>query len=77
MGTFASIRDVIAAWPTRRDLASDLGTTVDRVHKWAVTGTIPARYHARILRAAATRCIALTADDLVRVHDVGDAEDAA
>lgn len=69
MEAFSTVRDIIAAWPTRRELACDVGTTTDRVHKWAQTGSIPPRFHAPILRAAERRSIPLTAEALVRAHD--------
>jgi hypothetical protein len=47
----------------------DEAVTVERVHKWAKRGVIPATYHGRVLRAAAKRGIALTAADLVAAHD--------
>ena len=68
-------------WASRAALAVDLSglgepVSADRVHKWAQSGAIPAVYHGRILRAAAARGYQLTADDLVRAHDIR-GEDAA
>jgi hypothetical protein len=86
-----SVRDVISLWPSRKSMADEVeaaGTgvpeeavTVERVHKWAARGVIPATYHGRVLRAAARRGIDLSAADLVAVHDLGPStptsEDAA
>ena len=69
MDRISSIKYLIALWPAQRDLAGDLGTTLDRVQKWAQKGAIPAPYHASVLRAAQVRGFAVTADDLVRLHD--------
>lgn len=66
--TYKNISTLIAAWPTRAMLASDLGLSVDRVHKWAQSGTIPARYQLGVLEAATRRAIPLTADELVRLN---------
>lgn len=68
MSTFASISDLIAAWPKRAALAMDIGVTVDRVHKWAQSNTIPARYQKAVLDAAERRGIALSAEELVRLN---------
>lgn len=70
MSDIQTIKDLIDLWPTRAELAADMGTTVDRVHKWAKPGgAVPAWYHADLLRAAAARGFAVTAADLVRLHD--------
>lgn len=77
MPELSTARDVIALWPSRSALACDLcaepggAVTLGRIHKWAQSGAIPAPYHARIIRAAERRGYALTAADLVRVHDAG------
>lgn len=77
-----TVKDVLSLWPARPELERDLNAqpgravTLDRIHKWAQSGVIPAGYHARLLRAAKTRGLSLTADDLVRVHDEPN-EDAA
>lgn len=76
MTEIASIRQLIDLWPTRKTLADDLGTSKERVDKWAQTGSIPARFHAGILRAAGQREFAVTADDLVRLHDQSEGEAA-
>lgn len=62
-------------WPNRAALASDLAdpddpVTVSQIHKWARRGVIPARYHARIMRAAFRRGLGLTADAIVQAHDL-------
>lgn len=66
-----SIRALIDLWPTRRDLAEDVPTTVDRVHKWAVKNNIPSRYHNSVLLAARRRGFPVDAEQLIRLHDVG------
>lgn len=63
-----NISAVIDLWPTRKDLASDLDVSVDRVHKWAQTNAVPARFHFGLLNAAVQRGYPVTADLLVRLH---------
>ena len=64
-----TVKDLIDLWPTRKVLAEDVATTKERVDKWAQTGSIPARFHAAVLRAATVRGFEVTADDIVRMHD--------
>lgn len=75
MENISSIRDLINLWPTRADLASDIGkachalkATTAQVHKWAETQSIPAKYHQAILFAAGERGFSITADLIVRLH---------
>lgn len=77
MTEISSIKALIQCWPSRKVLADDIEVSVDRVNKWAQTSSIPARFHARIIRSAVAREIVLTADDLARLHDVQGEEDAA
>lgn len=60
-----TIEDILRLWPTRRALADRIGLKVDRVHKWASAGTIPARYQQSVLRAAADAGIDLSAERLI------------
>ena len=75
--THISIKALIKCWPTRKDLADDLVVSKERVDKWAQTESIPARYHAAVMRSACKRGIAVSADDLVRLHDSEPAGEAA
>ena len=63
-----TIRDLIDLWPTRRYLAADVTTTVDRVHKWAAKNNIPSRYHQSVLLAARRRQFPVDAERLIRLH---------
>lgn len=76
MEQISTVRDLIDAWPSRKEFAADIEVSVERVQKWAQLGTIPARFWARIIRHGALRSVAVTADDLVRLHDQGDLTDA-
>lgn len=69
MEQIPTVRHLIDLWPTRKVLAEDVAATKERVDKWAQTESIPAKFHARIIRSAATRGFPVTADDLVRLHD--------
>lgn len=77
-----SIKDLIDLWPSRRELASDitaLGSEVDveRVHGWAKTNSIPAKYHRRLIQSAVARGIAVSADLLADLHDCPESRGAA
>lgn len=63
-----TVRELIDLWPSRRELADDIGTTVERVQKWARFQSIPAKYHLAVLEAAERRGLAVTADLIVRLH---------
>jgi DNA-binding transcriptional regulator YiaG len=73
----SSIKALIKCWPSRKDLADDLVVSKERVDKWAQTASIPARFHARLIRAGNARGISVTADLLARLHDGDNQEDAA
>lgn len=74
MGHFTTVKSFIDAFPGRQALADDLsvlcGTpiTVDRIHKWALSGSIPAKYHLVVVRAAASRGVPVTAEQLDEMH---------
>lgn len=76
MEQISTIRDLIDAWPSRKEFAADMGVSVERVQKWAQLGTIRPRFWARIIRHGLVRAIPVTADDLVRMHDEGDAPES-
>ncbi|WP_138423699.1 hypothetical protein [Maritimibacter alexandrii] len=90
MQTPTTLREVIDLWPNRQALVDDLAhlgharVTLAAVYKWPENG-IPAPYHFDVLRAAAARGFALTAEDIVRLHaapgattvDLGPQETAA
>ena len=76
MDKISSIRDLINLWPTRNDLAKDLmvicaalKVTMAQVHKWAESDSIPAKYHNAVLKAARNRGFAITAEQIVILHD--------
>ena len=65
-----NIRDLIAKWPSVRDMALDVGAKPDAVGKWAHHNRIPARWHARVIEAAKARRIrGVTASWMVAVHN--------
>lgn len=63
-----TVKDLIDLWPSRQVLADEIATSKARVDKWPANG-IPAWFHARVLKAGRARGFAITADDLVRLHD--------
>jgi DNA-binding transcriptional regulator YiaG len=77
MMQITSIRTLIELWPTRKELAADLGVTTDRVHKWAQGNTIPAKFHLSVIRSANRRNLPVTADLLARLHDDAARDEAA
>ncbi|WP_139291283.1 hypothetical protein [Paracoccus sp. SM22M-07] len=73
----ASIRELIALWPTRQELVNDLGkrgfdVTLGRIHKWAQFGSIPAKYHAATTACAQARGFSFTAEDMAWIHHAPD-----
>lgn len=76
-------RTIIDLWPSRVALAGDINTpddpvTVAKINKWAQRCAIPSRYHGRILRAGLRRGFDLSAEAIVRAHDLSPhQEDAA
>lgn len=74
MSQVATVREIIDLWPTRATLAAEISceverVTADRVHKWAESSSIPARYWQRLIEAASRRNFTLTANDLALLHD--------
>lgn len=75
MENFETIHDLVFAWPVpcAATLAADIDAphspvSRQKVDRWMRIGNIPAKYFDRVLRAAKSRDIPLTADDLVRIH---------
>lgn len=48
----SSFRDIIDLWPTRSDLAREIGEQYGTVHQWHLNDSIPGRAFAAIVRAA-------------------------
>lgn len=67
MEKVSTVKAFIDLFPTRRVLADDIGVEVDRVNGWAKTGSIPARFHWPVCRAANDRGIPVSAEDLDRM----------
>ena len=64
----STVKAYIDQWPTRADLAAEIGVKVDAVHKWAQNGSIPAKYHLAVLTAASARGFASDPMALVLLH---------
>lgn len=71
MDEISTFGELIALWPSRDDLATDLGVKKDRVHKWVQNNTIPAGFWRDLLAAAARRGIPLSADVMVTLAAPG------
>lgn len=69
MEQISTVRQLVTLWPSRSAFAEDCGVPLERVHGWVRGSSIPARYHAAVLRGAVSRGFALTAEVLVAIHD--------
>lgn len=63
-------QEIIEKWPSRRDLAEDLGVNLYAVHHWHNRGRIPARYDAALVGAAKARDISIDFADLAMARSV-------
>ncbi len=65
------IRDAISLWPSRNQLAKEVGENLATVHKWYKFNRIPAAKHAKFILAAKRRKYrAITAEWIVKAHCV-------
>jgi hypothetical protein len=71
METIATVKQLIDLFAARRVRAEDIGVDVERVNGWAKTGSIPAKYHWQVCRAARHRGIPITAEHLDMLHNEG------
>lgn len=49
------VRTFLNQWPTRAELAIEIGVSKDTVHKWAQRGSIPSEHHLAVFNAATRR----------------------
>jgi hypothetical protein len=56
--SFESHKAIIDAWPSRADLAADMGVSYDTVKKWHQRNSIPSHWWTRLVRHAIKRDIA-------------------
>jgi hypothetical protein len=70
MANFSDFRDVIDAWPSRRELAREVGVSLHLVNKWYEKDSVRGIYFAAIIQAS-ERCHGpgerVTAEVLVRL----------
>lgn len=71
------VPSLIAQWPTRQEFAAAVGVPVERVHKWAKNGSIPAWNQAAVLRACEGRGVEISPRELIEMHAKRDTEGAA
>lgn len=64
------ILSILNMWPSRQDLASDMGLPLIAVHRWHQRESIPPEYDLRLLDAAANRNIPLLWRDLMKAREV-------
>ena len=63
------IHSIIDRWPSRRELAADLGIDhVVVIHRWHKRERIPAKYDTRLLEAASRRNIPLNWRELMEAR---------
>ena len=62
-----SFREIIAAWPTRREMAEELGVSVARVHKWHEREQIPGEMDVRLVPALKRRGVRVSYEDIARL----------
>ncbi|WP_157779796.1 hypothetical protein [Celeribacter ethanolicus] len=64
-----TFKDVIEAWPSRKDCAAEVGVTLAMVNKWHELDSIRGVYFMHIVEASKSRhgADAVTSDDLCRL----------
>ena len=72
-----AVAALIDRWPTRAALADRIGEKTATVHKWAQNRSIPAWHHARVLDAAKSDGIDLTAEELIAANSTRNIQHAA
>lgn len=60
-------RDVVALWPSKEAMASDVAAKVPTVAKWVQRDSIPAEYWSSILRTEVATRSGLTSDVLTKL----------
>lgn len=65
------ILSILQLWPSRKELAADLGLSLVVVHRWHQRESIPPEYDLRLLEAASNRNIPLLWRDLMDARAKG------
>lgn len=74
MDKISTVRDLVALWPSRQDLAEDLGFDgKSRIDKWVQANSIPAPHLSGVFDAACKRAFNVTAEQLLRIAGGGKA----
>lgn len=60
MSGMDSFRDVIDKWPSRDEMADDLGEKVGTIHKWYARDRIPSEKWSALVEAGKKRRIKIT-----------------
>ena len=63
-------KSIVLMWPSRRELARDLGVSLSTVHHWVERDSIPAKYDAALLDAASARNLPLNWRDIMDSRSV-------
>lgn len=64
------ILTILSLWPSRQELADDMGLPLFAIHRWHQRESIPPEYDLRLLDAAANRNIPLLWRDLMKAREV-------
>ena len=63
---------LLDSWPSRKQLANEIGARTQQVHKWAKFGRIPSQWMLAVLNAAQRRGLAhVTAEWMLKRHARG------
>lgn len=67
-GNITRVSELIDRWPSRGELAKDADVQLIVVQRWAARGSIPAKYHFRIMKSAKRRGLKVDFEDMARAH---------
>lgn len=73
----ATVRQILARWPSRRDVALDAQVEPIAVYRWETRGRIPGRHFSSLLTGAQARGIDLGAAELIEVASAPGEDSAA
>ena len=65
---FTPTQQIIKRWPSRQELAGDIGVDLFAVHRWFQRSSIPAKHDIAILDAASRRNIPLNWRELMEAR---------
>ena len=63
-----NVRDIIERWPSRADLADDIGERYNTVTLWVFKDSIPGKYDVKLMAAARKRGVFLSYEELAQLR---------